>query len=465
MKIVFATDFYFPLIGGIEVSTHRLSQRLSEAGNQVYIITPSKSFKDEMYKEGLVTIFGISSIQIPFYESYRYSPSLLLKNKISKIFAEIKPDVVHIQTNMGIGRLGSICARKFGIPTVATGHFMTEDLVCTLKLPHFLWGFVNRASYYLSYFIWKNVDIFTTPTDTAASYFAKRHNFKKKTLIVSNGVDTKKFRLHRTNQKRTPTIAVIGRLDSSKRVDVIIKALPKILKKIRVNLIIVGAGLEMQNLKNMTRRLGIEKYVTFKGFLPEDKVVKIYQRVDLLATASVIETQGLAVLEALSSGLPIVATNAGAIPELIKNGKNGYLFEPGDSESLANQVIKILSNRSLYEDMSREAIKIAKEHDIEEVIVKMENVYQKAMSLNSLRAFRTKTTPFYLSKGFVLKFAVAGLVLSLLFRNVLVSPSKVSARELVIKNKIMNSKIVKKMEGLDLKLKATTFRKAALNSL
>ena len=83
----------------------------------------------------------------------------------------------------------------------------------------------------------------------------------------------------------------------------------------------------------------------------------------------------------------------------------------------------------------------------------MQGLYQKAIAINSMRALNTKYVPFYRSKGFIVRLAVVGLVLSFLFRNVLASPSKVSARELVIKNKIMNSKIVKKIENLDIKVK------------
>jgi len=340
-----------------------------------------------------------------------------------------------------------------GISTVATGHFMAEDFVRTLKLPHFSWKFINDISHTFSYSIWKKVDIFTVPTDTAANYFAEKHGFEKKILTISNGVDIKKFKSNRSNQKQVPTIAVVGRLDSAKRVDVVIKALPDILKKMRVNLIIVGSGLEMQNLKNMARNLGVRGHVRFKGFLPEQKVAELYRRVNLLATASVIETQGLAVLEALASGLPVVAANAGATPELVREGVNGYLFNPDDPASFATRVIKILSNKKLMIKMGKESVKIAKKHDIDEVVVKMQGLYQKAIAINSMRALNTKYVPFYRSKGFIVRLAVVGLVLSFLFRNVLASPSKVSARELVIKNKIMNSKIVKKIENLDIKVK------------
>jgi glycosyltransferase involved in cell wall biosynthesis len=137
-----------------------------------------------------------------------------------------------------------------------------------------------------------------------------------------------------------------GRLDQKqqKGVDILLKAMPHILKKHKVTLDIIGGGVRFDHYKTLAQKLYIEKSVRFRGFLPYDKMPEEYSVADLFIFPSRRESFGLVLAEAMASGLPVVSTTAGAIPEVVENGVTGILVPPEDSIKLANAVINLLDD-------------------------------------------------------------------------------------------------------------------------
>ena len=106
---------------------------------------------------------------------------------------------------------------------------------------------------------------------------------------------------------------------------------------------IVGGGDQRRNLEALTRELGLEQRVTFHGHTSDEDLRALYTRASVFAIASVAELQSIATMEAMASGLPIVAANAVALPHLVHDGENGYLFEPGDIPALAARLTDVLT--------------------------------------------------------------------------------------------------------------------------
>jgi 1,2-diacylglycerol 3-alpha-glucosyltransferase len=172
----------------------------------------------------------------------------------------------------------------------------------------------------------------------------------------------------------------VGRLEKEKRIDLILRALPDILRVTNVHLVLAGTGTEKRNLEVLTDRLGIQKAVTFTGFVPDKDLQNIYRIADLFVTAGIAELQSIVTMEAMASGLPVVAVNAMALPELVHDGENGYLFSDGNSQMLAEKVIAILSNQTMRAQMSRKSLEIIKDHDLNKTIEKYESIYNEIIN-------------------------------------------------------------------------------------
>lgn len=456
MKIVFISDIYFPSIGGVEVETRRLAKKMAQKGHEVWIVAPSCKPFDYKKREGRINVFGIKSYPNPFYRSMPFVPFYSAKRKIFKILDEINPDIIHIQTSFLLAKAASLYSKKFAVASVATGHYAAGEFEHTFKILGIssLIGFVIKK---FSKNVWKNVDLITFPSDFARKYFFGNEDNKGKIVILSNGIDINRFSNNLPKFGKN-TILYVGRLEPHKNVECLIAAMPRILSKIDAKLILVGKGSQEQYLKKLVKKLGLKSKVVFFGLALEGKIKRIYKKANVFVTASLSENQPLSLLEAIASGLPIVATNVGGIPSLVKKGVNGFLFDPYDTKSLSEYVIKILSDKKLSTRMSKKSLEIAKEHDIEMVVDKLLSLYQKTISLKILRMQEIKTIPFY--KNWLFKTAFAIAVFAILFRISLNFPSTTHAKGAILKNKIANSEIFRKINVFDQSLKTRFIKRA-----
>jgi glycosyltransferase involved in cell wall biosynthesis len=149
-----------------------------------------------------------------------------------------------------------------------------------------------------------------------------------------------------SKQEKPIRLLFSGRLDQKqqKGVDILLRAMPLILKRYKVILDIIGDGVRLDHYKRLVQQLEIEKSVRFRGFLPHNVMPEEYSSADMFVFPSRRESFGLVLAEAMASGLPVVSTSAGAIPEVIENGITGILVPPEDSEKLASAVIHLLDD-------------------------------------------------------------------------------------------------------------------------
>jgi glycosyltransferase involved in cell wall biosynthesis len=348
---------------------------------------PSRSSKDTVSNDKGVTLYGIRSIHIPVYRNFRISP-LFISGIVRAAVKEISPDIVHIQNHFLIGKEALSAAKKLGIPVMGTNHFMPENLVHYLHLPGIAEKWLQKFAWRQCVRVFEQLDFVTTPTKTAVALL-KNAGLSKDVMPISCGIDLERFKP--TNDGlylkqsfaipvNEPVLLYVGRLDKEKRIDIILRALPDILRVTSVHLVLAGIGKEKQKLEELTERLGIQKAVTFTGFVLDKDLQNIYRIADLFVTAGIAELQSIVTMEAMASGLPVVAVNAMALPELVHDGENGYLFSDGNSQMLAEKVIAILSNQTMRTQMSRKSLEIIKDHDINKVIEKYESIYNEIIN-------------------------------------------------------------------------------------
>jgi len=204
---------------------------------------------------------------------------------------------------------------------------------------------------------------------------------------VSNGVDLQEFRpsplapdegpalrARLGLPSRAPIILHVGRLDKDKRVDSVIRAAAQVMLGSEAHLLIVGDGLEKPALISLCASLGIAGRCHFPGLVSvTNGLPAIYRLASVFVTASEIETQGIVLLEAAASGLPIAAVNATCVAEIVHEGVNGFLAQPADIDGLGHAISRILEDPSLAQPMGEESTGLARRHDI----VKSFDAYEK----------------------------------------------------------------------------------------
>ena len=181
-------------------------------------------------------------------------------------------------------------------------------------------------------------------------------------------------RIAKNNEK---IITHISNFRKVKRIQDVLKTFKIINENISSKLILVGDGPERSKMERLARKLGISENVNFLGNLKSTK--EVLNISDLFILPSSSESFGLAALEALACGVPVIATNNGGIPELVENGKSGFLSDVGNVEEMSKNALHILSDKSKHQKFISNAVKRAKKFDIKEILPMYENIYRKSL--------------------------------------------------------------------------------------
>jgi len=327
------------------------------------------------------TVHRLRSHGVPTHEYFRICFPWEIKKEISLLFDRVQPDVVHIQSHYMIGEHVLYEAVRRGIRIVATNHFMPENLNPFLPFPQWFKNIIGRISWKDMGKVMGQADVVTTPTPLAAKAM-HQHAFLRKVLPLSNGIDSAAYELQPGEQiepRPHPTVLFVGRLAEEKHVDVLIEAVGKTPPELKVHLEIVGGGEVRSNLENLVQRLGLGDRVKFLGLASDEELRKAYIRADLFCMPGTAELQSLVTLEAMSASTPVVLADAMALPHLVRDGENGYLFTPGDSDDLAKKITLILElpadQRAAMGQVSRQMVE---PHSIEGTLQTFEDLYRGA---------------------------------------------------------------------------------------
>jgi glycosyltransferase involved in cell wall biosynthesis len=389
MKIVIGTESFSPNVSGVAVFAERIASYMAKSGHEVYVFAPSpnsKTFFDPKFRD--YKVLRLRSIPNPFRSGFRvtWRPGAEIERRIR----EIKPDVIHLQDPTSICTGLVHVANKNKIPVVITNHFSLDFIASYIK---FLGPFIPLAEKILVWRFRKFYDsctVVTTPSETARGKILG-WGIKNKVIVLSNGVDLERFHpgdrdaaKEKLKLSSEPVVLYTGRVDVDKSVQVMIKAIPFVLKEVTAHFVFVGSGDSVQKMKALAGELGIDKSITFTGYVPNVAAdfPLYYQAADIFASASTIETQSIVMLEALASGLPFVVARGGSFPEFIRNGENGFLFNPGDSKEMAAEISKILKDQALQKKMGERSLEVASHHPLQKTYQEFEALY-KSLSQKS----------------------------------------------------------------------------------
>ncbi len=388
MKILISVELYYPQTIGSAYATYRLASGLAARGHKVSVICTGDSMATKRALEKDIEVFRISSFPIPLNKKFRFSP--LAHHAIGPILEEVKPDIIHVQDHLTIGSSVIETALKHKIPIVGTNHFHPDNLIHYLNAPPNIENKIRKVAWKHLDAVFGHLDYLTTPSEIAKNVM-QSNGVKKAITVVSNGIDLNKFkpRLKEESQliaqkynlsNNDRSILFVGRLEKEKNIDVLIRAMKIIVQKIPAKLLICGFGSGEDKLKQFATELNLENYVKFLGRVPDEDLTLLYNFADVFATASGVELQGLVVMEAMASGLPIVSSDGMALPELVKDGVNGFIFPSGNHTIAAEKILTTLGNRELSETMAKNGLELIAKHDFEKSLDQYENIYRDAIS-------------------------------------------------------------------------------------
>lgn len=386
MKILIASDLHWPTINGVATFSRNLAKGMAERGHEVLVIAPSQTGKHYKEVDGNHVIHRTASVPFPFYQNFRIS--LRPDREIKKIIDEFEPDVIHIQMLLGIGQAAMRCGNKVGVPIVSTNHAMPENLMDNLKL---LAPVSRPINYILTEYgrrFHSQSDCVTMPTQSAIDMFAASSKLTIPLKAVSNGINLGHFTnaapdpaIYKTYNlpKDRPIVTYVGRLDAEKHLSVLIKAFIRVLQDTEAHLLVVGDGTDAANLHQQAKESGIWDNVTFTGRVSDEDLLELHRVGTVFAMPSPAELQSIATLEAMASGQPVVAVDAGALKELCQDGINGVLCDQDDDEQMARGITSIIIDSKLRKKYAEASLAIADTHDINHTLDEFLAIYDQVM--------------------------------------------------------------------------------------
>jgi glycosyltransferase involved in cell wall biosynthesis len=375
MKIALTIDSFVEGQGGVSTAVAALARNLRKRGHEVIVYTAA----DPSHKQSDLDVVGLRALR---YERFPGGRAPMAPISLVQELADFHPDAIHNHSMGTMGLQALAAAHLLGIPILGTCHV-------------FLAGFLKYAPISLDGvpltedIAWRYTRVFFNrfPQVTAPSEAMRceliTHGVHVPITTISNGVDVELFAPAPRNQNHKPllTLLHVGRLGYEKRVDQIIHTFALLANDFpKARLRIVGDGPEREFLQSLAVDLGVGDRVQFTGFVAHHVLPSIYQQADVFITTSTIETQGLVVLEAMASGLPVIGVNALALPELIQDSVNGFLVPHEDEKALYQATACMLSSPELRCSMGRSSRRLALKHSLSHIIHAYEQVYQQSLT-------------------------------------------------------------------------------------
>lgn len=373
IKILFHTDT--PIYGGAERHMLLLATKLNPEKFQVALACSNYKSLNVWCAQWKAAGFTVHRLKV----AHKHDPRHIFQLK--KVLKIEQPDIVHNHLwNPGSCRYTFSAINKKTTKIVSTEHdpFPLKGLKNSLK------------KRYLA-----KTDHTIMVSEPNRLMWIKQYPFiKNKISTIHNGIDTDSFEkllIHFSAQDRAKTrtnnfkadsqsfvILSVAALHPRKGLDTLIKSFPKILEEFPdARLALCGEGPERKNLEKLIKKLSLHNHVVLLGF--HDNIPFLMKSADMFVLPSVKEAFGLVLLEAMASGLPIIASRTGGITDIIDN-KNGILVEPGDKEQLATKIIELIANKPLREKLAYVGHHDVKKFDAEIMAKKTGHIYTQVMN-------------------------------------------------------------------------------------
>lgn len=378
MNILLVSEVYLPTVSGVASSTDSIARFLAKHGHKVYLVCPKPVIPYTPEAIPQVHLIYTPSLRDPFFVNKPMTIIPLGLGEIVQTIATHAIDVVHIQEPGALGIMTLIVAKLYRLPIVGAMHFSVEQFASFLP-----WKTISMPLMKLYIrLIYPHYAAIMVPTATAKENLVKIIGQPERIYPISNGVDTSLYRprsadvaLLRKKYHIDPGVIVflyVGRLDADKNIETILKALAR---TSGIHFILAGVGKQKKLLQLLAHQLVLSSRITWMDQLSTQSIVELYQLSDGFIIMSPIETQSIVALQAVACGLPVIAANAGALPELVHHDKNGYLVDAYDDRILAKKMTYLAARPDVRVRMGKESRSISLAHRKSKVLQTLETLY------------------------------------------------------------------------------------------
>ena len=367
-----------------------LKKALEKQGHTVYIVTVNNENMKYKYEED-EKVIRIPGIPVGIYD---YRLTGIYPVKIVKKIRKWHLDVIHSQTEFGVGTFARIIAKQFHIPLVHTYHTMYEDYVHYITKGYFVGTSKKIVEYLTLFYCDKTISELIVPTEKTKELFKEKYKVNRNVYVIPTGIEIEKFYLENNKnlnilEKRNSlgiakddfVILFVGRIGTEKNIDLLLNGMDKLIKlSKKIKLLIIGDGPDMGYYKEYVYKRKLGKNVIFTGKVPWDSISEYYLIADIFATASVTETQGLTVIEAMAAGLPVVCINDESFTGTIMNNVDGIIFN--NLEEYIEAITKLYQDRELLKNLGKKARIDAEKYSSEKFATSVLEVYRTAIKKN-----------------------------------------------------------------------------------
>lgn len=353
LEIAMFSDYFHPELGGIQDSIALAAQALGRRGHRVALHVPRYGERD--YRR--VGLRRVESALGPGVWVHRHrslpAPSTTQQSRVVipsmvttlRLLRQTRPDVIHVQSFLGLGLEAVMAGWMLGIPVIGTNHTAIKAFAAYLPVKP------DWAEDYVTWFH-NRCDLITAPSHSVLEEMGLAR-LERPSQIISNPIDTHVFCPSSPEERAglraqfgltTSVVVYAGRLGPEKDIDVVVRAVARLREGgMPMTLAIAGHGSDEGRLRGMAAELGVADNVRFLGTLDKERLAALLRASDVFAIMSTSETQSMTLLQAMACGVPVVAARARALPEFV-NASNGFLVEPGDVTGLADRLRHLLEN-------------------------------------------------------------------------------------------------------------------------
>jgi N-acetyl-alpha-D-glucosaminyl L-malate synthase BshA len=366
----------YPTFGGSGVVATELGIELANRGHEVHFITYRQPVRLALLNSNV----HYHEVNVPEYPLFHYQPyELALSSKLVDMVKLYKIEILHVHYAIPHAYAGYMAKQMLkdqgiSIPMVTTLH--GTDITLVGNHPNYKTA--------VSFSINKS-DVVTSVSKSLKDATYELFDIKKEIHVIPNFIELVKHPLEYNSVCQRSTMAKqeeriithISNFRKVKRIPDVIKIFDKIQQTLPAKLMMVGDGPEKVKAEQLCEKLGITDKVIFFG--NSNEIDSILSNSDLFLLPSETESFGLAALEAMAWRVPVISSNTGGLPEVNFEGVSGYLSNVGAVNEMAENAIKILSNKETLNAFKENALSVAKQFDIHNVLPLYESIYYKAI--------------------------------------------------------------------------------------
>ena len=402
MRILIFSNAYKPTISGVVTSIALFRQGLIAAGHDVHIVVPEY----EEYQDKEPYVFRFPALDI----SERADFSLVIPSKRTMLptVRGIQPDLIHSQHPIWMGDLAIAFARDLNLPLVFTFH-TRYDMYAPKYVPIApkLTGVVTDE---IVHTYLKKCAHIIAPTPSIRDFILRHYAPEAPVSTVPTPVDFSQYESLDPRRVRADLglvnaeiLLYVGRLSNEKNLDFLLRAFVKIVAaRPQARLLLVGQGPHERDLQRLARELGIGEQVIFTGSIPHDEIPHYAAAADMFVFASMTDTQGLVLIEAMAAGTPVVAIQAPGAADMLAEG--GGVLVPANRDAFANAALALLTNKAYRRAMGEQAARAVQRYTISATAARMSAVYEQAVAAGP----RTIKKESVLMRGLKLELKLAG---------------------------------------------------------